>query len=260
MSEPNMNNPMSDNDLIGGSDESSSSMSLMGGIVGPEGLPEIDQIGLVDSVTASKRILTQGSMLILGVFVIAAGTLYGMRISQQVEGPSTTTKSAEAKIDQALKKLASGNTTASDGSPNSGVMTNMFQSTDQIVSVFSADLTKRQVPARFVKKNPFVLPVFQSVATPDIESNADEERERRLRLRALNQELKGLVLQSIMQGSRPVAIISGEMLQPNQSIGNFTIMAIHDRWVELVNDGEIFPLRMPNPNDKDNRSFRGRRR
>jgi len=247
--------------MIGGSDastdETAQAMSLMGGIVGPEGLPELEQIG-GQTPKARRRLLTQGTMLILVVFVIAAGTLYGMRLSQRHEGPSAQVKSAEAKIDQALAKLSNPTGVGKDDPLQSGNIDKLFQDTDSLVSVFSADMTARQVPAQFVKKNPFVFPVFQSVPMPGEDRQAQEEKSKKARLSKLQGELDRLELQSIMQGARPVAVINSELVQPGQTVNGFTVKAIHDFWVQMEAEGELFTLRMPRPEDKKNKQ-KGRR-
>ena len=87
-------------------------------------------------------------MLILIVFVIAAGTLYGMRLSQRETGASATTKNAEAKIDKALAKLASRNKATSKNSGDLNQLNDLFQDTKSIRDIFTDDPTERQVPAK----------------------------------------------------------------------------------------------------------------
>lgn len=222
-----------DGELIGDEGHSSKTLSMMGGIARPEGLPEVEQIGLEPGKAARRKMLTQGTMLILVVFVIAAGTLYGMRLSQSPVGPSAHTKSVEAKIDQALAKLATPGQMAGDDPLTPGNIQQLFGDTEDIVSVFSTDMTTRQVPARFVKKNPFVLPVFQPIATPEIGPAVPDGQAKKDHLMMLQREAGRLELQSIMQGSRPVAIISGKLVQPGQSIGPFTVKVVHNLSVDL---------------------------
>jgi len=256
MSEPNTE-PVGSDNQTSDADETSKALSLMGGVVRPEGLPEADDFSSIDKAKSNRKFLSQGTMLILIVFVIAAGTLYGMRLSNHIDGPSAHIKTMEAKVDQALAKLSAPQGLAKNDALQPANIKKLFEDTDQIVSMFSADLTQRQVPIRFVKKNPFVLPVFQSVREEsdayDAEDSAKAEQKR---IRMLKQELGHYELQSIMQGSRPVAVINGELVQPGQRIGSFKLIAIHNRSVELQNGGTNFTLTMENQADKQTPSFR----
>jgi hypothetical protein len=250
---------------LGGADGTTSSgnetgaaMSMMGGVVRPEGLPEAEEFGIIEKSKARGKFFNQGTLLIVVVFIIAAATLYGMRISQRDEGASAQAKTAEAKVDQALAKLAG----STDGGTSS--IESIFQDTDKIVSMFSVDLTEHQVPVRYIKKNPFVLPVFHSVRTDHDDAQAvsamSTKAERR-RAQELRQELGGLVLQSVMQGVRPVAIISGDLVQPGQQIGSFTVRAINSLSVELVGDeGRVFKLVMEDGSGSNGRGSGGFRR
>ncbi len=246
MSDPDMTDQIGmEGDAPSQADESNKTMSLMGGIVRPEGLPDAQDFAHLDSGKGGKKVLSQGTMLIVLVAAIAAGTLYLMRVSNRETGTNAKTKTVEAKIDQALAKLATPkNMTASDPLKPDNIK-KLFEDTDDIIAMFSADLTQRQVPVQFIKKNPFVLPVFQSVRpeadSPDADTSKKAAEER---VRMLRQELKRYELQSIMQGSRPVAVISGELVQPGHTLGSFKVTAIHDRTVELQNSGATFTLTM----------------
>lgn len=246
MTEPIGETSSAGTDMIGVADDGAHGAPLTGGVVGPEGLPELDGVGVADS-GGRKQVLTQGTMLILIVFVISAGTLYGMRLSQRETGVSASTRNAEAQIDKALQKLASRGNTTSNSSDDLNQLDKLFQDTKSIRDIFNNDPTERQVPAEYVKKNPFVLPDYRPVEAPIKDPEEEKNKARTKLLAGLNRELNRLVLQSIMQGPRPVAIISGQMVQPGQDIGSFTVNTIHDLWVELTSEGESFSLRMPNP-------------
>ncbi len=236
-------------DLVGSADESTKTLSLMAGVVGPEGLPEAQQTGIDGGKLARGKLFTQGTMLIIIVCLIAAGALVGMRLSQRDVGPSTRTKNVEAKIDQALAQLALAKAQTKPGMTKPGQPRDVVETTEDIVSVFSTDMTERQVPARFVKKNPFVFPVFEPVTAGDVGAVENEDRTKKDRLRVLQREIDQLQLQSIMQGSRPVAIISGQLVQPGQSVGSFTVKSVGHLSVDLEIDGKIFTLRMDQPGD-----------
>ena len=251
MSEPDITDTIGmDGDTPGQADESNKTMSLMGGIVRPEGLPDAQDFAHVDSAKGGKKVLSQGTMLIILVAAIAAGTLYLMRVSNRETGTNAKTKTVEAKIDKALAKLSTPKSMGANDPLQPNNIKKLFEDTDDIIAMFSADLTQRQVPVNFIKKNPFVLPVFQSVR-PEAESPdaAASKKAAEERVRMLRQELKRYELQSIMQGSRPVAVISGELVQPGHTLGSFKVIAIHDRTVEVQNGGTTFTLTM----EKDER-------
>ncbi len=246
---------------IGEIDDSAKTLSLMGGIVRPEGLPEAEEFQFEEQ-KIKRKVLTQGTMLILVIFVIAAGTIWGMRVSQRSEGPSKLTQEHEAKIDNALKRLSSASGPAHDDPINPANIKKLFKDTDSIVSMFSTDPTKQQVPIDKIKKNPFVLPLFQSTSTVDagFDARRSQEADRKHREK-LERELEGFDLQSVMNGAMPVAIINNDLLQPGQEIGSFTIKAINDVSVKLESrGGMVFMLEMQDKTNKrsgrNGRSYR----
>lgn len=247
---------MVDNEEANAAKETGGALSLMSGVT-PEGLPEAEIFGL-DGKTNKRKFLNQGTMLILVVSVVAAGTLYGMRISQREAAPSADTKQAEKKIDQALARLAKPKAVSANDPLMPQNIKQLFDNTEKVVSVFSEDLTQRQVPVNFVKKNPFVLPTFKSV-TPNGTSQEDRAAEaarHKLKMQ-IEKELRTLELQSVMQGARPVAIISGELAQPGQRIGRFKVKKIGNVSVDLEYKDEIFRIVME---EKPQKSGRSRRR
>ena len=63
-------------------------------------------------------------------------------------------------------------------------------------------------------------------------------------LRLLKRELEGLELQTIVLGRRPVAVINGEILQPGQRFGSFTVAKIGKISVLLEAQGKRFEIKM----------------
>lgn len=226
--------------LVGAQDESDKSLSLMGGIVRPEGLPEMDEFGL-DSGKPQRKVLTQGTMLMLLVFVIAAGTLWGMRLSQREAAASKSSKEVEKKIDDALKKF--GAATGPQAPMNPTDIDKILEGTDAIVEVFATDAVQRQVPIEQIKKNPFVLPIFGSAQSgPDpleMEGMAAMRQQETLR-----REMEGMKLQSIVLGAVPVAIIDGELVQVGQHLGSFVVRRINQMSVDLEFGGQVLVLKM----------------
>lgn len=238
-----------------GSDQDAKTTPLIGGVVGPEGLPEAALSGVTEA-KSPRRVFTQGTMLMLMVCVIAAGTLYAMRLSQRSVRPSEETKDIEAKIDMALAKLSAPEAVAKIDPLRPDNVRKPLDETEDVVSMLSADVTGRQVPPRFVQKNPFVLPEFRPVAVPQSEQDDALEQARRDRLTKLERELDQFELQSVMRGSRPVAVISGQLVQTGHGVGSFTVKKIHDMSVDLECDGHVLSLRIADQRDHDQRDRR----
>ena len=119
----------------------------------------------------------------------------------------------------------------------------LFQNTDSIVTMFATDISQRQVPIEYVKQNPFVMlsyhPVAVPVGDPLLTPVHDESQHRKLLT-----EVKDLKLQTVMRGRVPIAIISGQFVQPGQTIGSFKVKAIRGLTVELESNGESYTLTM----------------
>src|SRR5258708_7642383 len=84
-------------------DESEKSLPLMGGIVGPEGLPAASDI---DAAPGPRKGISSGTLLILAVLVVAGGAISIMRSSQVGVSSAPAAQEVEARIEQALAKLA----------------------------------------------------------------------------------------------------------------------------------------------------------
>ncbi len=231
-------------------DESEKTLSLMSGVVGPEGLPEPADLDLT-SMKSSSKFFSQGTMLIVILFLVAAGSLYAMRMGQSDLNSGIVAKDVEAKIEQALAKLTKPETLPKGDPLLAANMDLLLNDTNDILIMFENDPTNQQVPLRFVKKNPFVLPIYRKIdegARPPSELEAELAAKKHLD--NLNKELAALDLQSIVQGARPVAIISGEFYQPGQTVGSFTIQSISHLQTVLVSGEHSFTLEMKSKQDK----------
>lgn len=240
----------------GQGDLSDKQMSLMSGVARPEGMSDPDEFD-IDGLGSKRPKLSQGTMLILVVCVIAAGTLYGMRLSQRKVGSDRHSREVEKKIDEALAKIDAPSGLDKSSPLNSDRLNDLFKDTDDIVSMFAADTTQRQVPIQFIKKNPFVLPIYQAIeVAPVIDTAAAMNRAKQKLLEELQKEFESLHLQSVMGGDRPVAIIDGDLVQPGQSIGSFTVTSIEDLTVKLESSGQSFELGMEDESQDHSRSNR----
>jgi hypothetical protein len=225
-------------------DESQKSLSLMSVAKNDEGEAGI----LLDEPKAPGKVLNKGSLLILLLFVVAAGVLYAMRARHNSGAASVGNKEAEAKIEQKLVQLTMPGGIAPGDSMSQASLAALFKDTDAIVRRFSADPTERLVPIEQVKKNPFVLPVYESaagpVAAPVAQAQTTKKPPKVDEGAKLEQELKGLKLTSVMTGRTRVAVINSQFLQEGQKIGSFTVKSITSTGVTLESNGKAFPLSM----------------
>jgi len=230
-------------------DGSPQTMSLLGGVARPEGMPEGDEL---TTGPGGGGLLNQGTILIGIVTLIAAGSLYAMRLSQGDLSQDTATKQVEAKIEQALAKLTQPGAMAASDPLSQQNIEALFQDTDSIINMFSTDFTEHQVPAQLIKKNPFAIASTRRADEPPPPDKAEQERLRKLR--ALATELKGFELQSVMRGAVPVAVISGEFYRRGDRMGSFVVEQIEPLKVSVVAEGQRFELKI------DDQPQPGRRR
>jgi len=222
-------------------------LSLLGGIAGPEGLPEAN----ADSF--GKRAgsgISSGTLLVAIVAIVGVGGLFAMiQLGKKDVNVSGAVAEHEAKIDTALARLSSPQATNADDPIRPENMASLFDSTEAVVSMFTADVSDRQVPLQFLKKNPFLLPIEKKDPTtpkigvdPSIEA-ARLERERMQRMAKLEAEVRKLDLQSVVSSSRtPLAIINGEIMKTGTEVGSFTITSISGMSVELTAGDDQFTL------------------
>lgn len=235
------------------------SIPLMGGVARPEGIPEATDLDL-DSGAAPTRSVSAGTLIILGVLVVAAGSLYAMRLSQQdIAAGTAAAKDVEAKVEQALAKLTQPQAMAADDPLAKRNLDALFRDTDSIITMFASDMTKRQVPIDYVQKNPFVLPVTREPDPTPVPGAPVQVVERRDdgRLKKIQAEVKELKLQTVMEGRVPVAIINGSFVQVGQKVGSLVLKSLDSktRSVELEWENQTFKLTMEEkPGDGKGRS------
>ena len=221
----------------GDSAEEPSSLTLMGVMGGAGGDADLD----LQSMSEGSKLLNRGTMLVLAVVIIAAGALYGMRLSQNDAGTSEEVKSAEAKIDKLMAKKVSVDAALGD--------------TEVILTVLNDDRTRRQVPIEFTKQNPFLLLLEQAKAdgpAKPVKPAEDPEVVRRAELKQrLDAEFKKLTIQSVVPtGRTPVAIINNKILKVGQEIGSFTVKDIRNTTVVLEAEGQQYSLSLESDPNK----------
>lgn len=167
-----------------------------------------------------------GMLVLLGVVVVAGGTLLLMRKYGQGPGVSI----ADVKIDYPLGQ-------APAGADHKKVLADL-QAADETI----------QIPLGAVRPNPFEM---VGEADPDepraVAGESDEDRMRReaeARRTKISAAFGKLELHTVLSGAVPVARISGQTVRVGDAVGEFfTVAAINNRSVDLrAGDGQLFTL------------------
>lgn len=235
-----------------GADSEPQSMSLMSGVAGGAsagGLSDAELLG-VDAGGGGRRV-SQSTLVLVAVAVVAAGSLYLMRLTQGDLAAGGAATEASIKIEEALAKLTQPKTLAPDDPLRKQSLRALFQDTDSIIAMFATDLSAHQVPLEQLKKNPFQIAAAPAEAGVLAADTTDRDRAKRLA--ELREKLETLSLNSIMISgngptSRKVAIINGEFYQPGQTVGGFTITSMDPLAIQLEAAGHSFQLTL---NDKN---------
>ncbi len=191
--------------------------------------------------------LNKGTLLILLIALVGAGSLYAMRATQTDMSDDAKMKKIQADVENKLVEIMGDTGFANELSSNAAV-------TDEILSHLTNNVTEKQVPVEFTKKNPFLLPQKKVAAKTDDGPKVDEselakKREREQLLRKLNKELEGYTLKSVVpNGRRSVAVIDNKVLQVGMKIGSFRVTKIENVTVHLEAAGETFSMTLDNDN------------
>ena len=210
-----------------------------------------DFMGIDDgnAVGGIKRSNKSGLILMVLVLAVGGGTLWTMRITGAIGSSNPQLAEAEAKIERALERFLG--TKNPDPAQAGAALEQLFGDTDRAISVFSDDPTSKQVDVGNVQKNPFemfVKPPETITATGGTVN--DTERQAAERMRQLNTEVSRLVLNSVLVGKEPVAVISDQVVREGQSIGSFTVVSISPKAVELVAGEDRFMLELAEKQDR----------
>lgn len=223
-----------------GEDEAQS-MSLLGGVAAGEDPSHVDDF---DEPGVAGRGISRGTLLVILVGVLAFGAIYAMRVMQgdmEADGDAQI----EARMEQILAKLSNPDALDENDPLRPQNMEGLFQDTDAIVASLATDLSGRQVPAEFVKKNPFALPLAEQ---SEQEEEVDDAAERRAaQRRELESEVQHLNLQSLMgRGANTMAVIDGEIYSQGDTVGSFRVESVDasSQTVTLEADDHRFDLTM----------------
>lgn len=237
---------MSTSDHLPTTSDSFDDQPMGGGLIEGGLIDNAVELGLTTEQPKSK-FLAQGPALIVIAAVIAAGSLYAMRLAQGDLSSDKATKEVEAKIEQWIARLTAPSGTNPDDPLSQDRLDALFANTDEILAMFNVNHAKRQVPIDYLKMNPFTLRSFSQAGDDD---DGAEDRfalqKREQRMRELERELAKMQLQVVVGGRLPVATIDGEFYRVGDTIGSFKIEKISTEKlsVTLGADGQQWDLSM----------------
>lgn len=198
------------------------------------------------SLGEGSKVFNKSTLLIVAILVVAAGSLYAMRMTQGDTSVSEEQKKSEARVEQLMSQLKSPAGLSADHPLKKGLA-----DTETILQVLDHNPSQRQVPVEFTKFNPFVLIVEQPKEQP-VKPTEDEAALRRAeRMKKLDAEFAAFKLQSVVPtGRKPVAIINNKIVQLGEEIGSFKVKEIQNVTVTLEAEGKEFTLSLESDPNK----------
>ena len=199
------------------------------------------------SAGSTKRRIGEGTLVIVGILLVAAGALYGMRWLGQKSGIDEVDVTLEARVNAFLETIL-GNNTAVKKTQNNDL------DPEGILTRLTDDRTEKQVPINMVKKNPFERE-DEDLARKHREAKIDDPLARRkAEIRKRHTELEtaasDMVVTSIMgrKGNR-VAMVEDEVVKVGDQVGfdenmMFKVVKIDAFNVTLESDGYQFIITM----------------
>lgn len=225
--------------IPGGGDEEEPMQMTLGGMGMGEGEKD-DELypGAVE--TNGGGLLSNTTLILVAVVLIAGGSLYAMRAMKSSLDSDGDLKEIEAKIESTLSRLNSPGLLP-DGDPLLAEnLSTLLMPTDDMTAIFEHDVREQQVPIEKVKKDPFSLTLSDSVL--EVTNDAGRETSMSKKLEKYRKELGGYELQSIMLGSRNIAVIGGEFYKRGDRLGSFNVTGIDKFTVYLEAEGMPFEL------------------
>jgi hypothetical protein len=118
-----------------------------------------------------------------------------------------------------------------------------------VIESLNRSRTTNQVEASMIKKNPFVLEGRKisdedQMASSGREKQTAAERAAVERAETIAKQIKGMEVNGIMAGARPIARINGKVVRVGERLGDFVVKSIAGRSVELFLDGQTYTIEM----------------
>lgn len=208
-----------------------STMPLMTGMGGGGALPGPDGFDTT-SDNENKKLAQQSALIIMIISVVAFGALMAMRLTQADISEAASSSGADEFLATLEARLGNLDEMDQTDALHPDRMKALFADTDQIIGVIKADRTDKQVPIEEVKKNPFASVITKPVETVDTAAIAEQKRKDKLN--SLYGELSRIEIQSVMGGSRPVAVIGGDLHRVGSMVGAFRLHSIDSRGVTFT--------------------------
>lgn len=228
------------NALIPSGDEEEEQMSMTLSNIG-RGSGGIGEEGFGGESDAGRSgLLSNTTLLVVVVAIVATGSLYLMRATQGDLSASQELQEIEAKIATTLNRLSTPSLLPVGDPLLSENLSALLTPTEDAASIFEHDVRDQQVPIEDVKKDPFSLALTNNTLEASSVDNAADQLGRKLA--KYREELHKLDLQSIMVGSRNIAVIGGEFYQHGDHLGSFSITGIEKFTVYLEASGAPFEL------------------
>lgn len=180
-----------------------------------------------------------GVLLIACLIIVGAGSLWAMRMAGGAPAPDQKQLDTQRKIDSALAKLK--DRVKAKNSAQAGQ--DPYGDTDSVVALFLTDPSDKQVNIDEIQKNPFELTGMEKKAAA-APVKKDQTDPREAKLKKLREELKKYTLQSVLNGSEKLAVVSGNILRVGDKIGSFTLVDVSGRGVKLSAENNTYSLAM----------------
>lgn len=182
----------------------SDNLAMTGDKGGALGVGDLGDEASLDPLagTGQRKKFNGGSLVLVGVIVMALAGLFFMRTLSKVSASSGGKNSNEDKVKKFLDSR--GNKTGPDPA---------------VVFDIGSSYTDRQVPLTDVQRNPFILP-GEGMKLPDQPDTTDRGAAKRLTDRKLQFEkaYAKLALKTIMMGSNPMASLNGRIVRRGDEI------------------------------------------
>ncbi len=236
-------------DRLGPDDEGGDSNEFMDNEQTTEPGEADDRFGLIGS-TASKRKMSDGTILLIAALCVAGAALWGMKWVAGNSAAIAGDIELETKIIAFLDSISTPTKTiAGMGNKNNN-------ESDMILANLTDDREIEHVPLEMVKKNPFILTAVarRSIDDPvaDDEDELDAAELARIReeehLQYLTDEAYEFEVASIIgKPGRRIAVVGNDVIKVGDIlVGGFVVTEINERSIAIELDGYKFIVNMEN--------------
>ncbi len=195
---------------------------------------------------AYKAHMTRANIVLAALLIAGGVTVY---VLSPHGGPAEVTaeeKLIEINVDTAILRLKGAPAVGPKGHATAKVTKGLLES-------FSEQIVRQQVPLAKLSKNPFIF-VRPAVMTVSAAKQVKKSTEPKNEAEEVTHEqaaemLSKLTLQTVMMGSKQVAIISDNLLSVGEKIEMFTVKRIDPKMVVLTWKDSEFELKMESPGD-----------